>query len=188
MIICVESKPKVNRSFLVVADARTKAKPLPGFSVFDSTGKKLLYRLKTSSTDIDSMILIDYPAKNMVANAEGEWIDNIFNVSLSIYDYKLNKWTDASFRKIFDLFTGKYQILWNNESLIIKRGFFTKTIKMYNEKQNVLIAEFRYRSIWRSGFTYKYDLKIYSDKLSDAIYLFAVAIMHHTQKVSSENN
>ncbi len=179
---CIESK-KVHRSFLVIQDKPSKKKLLSDFTVFDLSGKNQLYRLKTSATDIDSVMLVDHPAKNMIANAEGEWIDNIFNVTMSIYDKKLSKWIDGTIKRLKQSFTKTYRIEWNQKSLIIKCKFYTKTIKIYNERPEDLVAEVRHRARWLNKFKYKYDLKIYSDKLPDAIYLLALTIMHHADPV-----
>jgi hypothetical protein len=168
---------------LVIQDKPSKKKLLSDFTVFDLSGKNQLYRLKTSATDIDSVMLVDHPAKNMIANAEGEWIDNIFNVTMSIYDKKLSKWIDGTIKRLKQSFTKTYRIEWNQKSLIIKCKFYTKTIKIYNERPEELVAEFRHRARWLNKFKYKYDLKIYSDKLPDAIYLLALTIMHHADPV-----
>ncbi len=187
LLQCIESK-KINRSFLVIQDESNKKKPVNDFTVFDSSGKTQLYRLKASVTDIDSVMLVDHPAKNMIANAEGEWIDNIFNVTISIYDKKLNKWIDGTMKAMNGTFTKTYRIVWNQKSLIIKRRFYTKTIKIYNERPEELVAEFRHRLRWSSKAQFKYDLKIYSDQLPDAVYLLALTIMHHADPAKISTN
>jgi len=48
---------------------------------------------------IDTIVVTDHSAKNMVANLEGERVHNIFNVSFSIYDKKLDKWIDTNIKK-----------------------------------------------------------------------------------------
>ncbi len=124
----------------------------------------------------------------MIANAEGEWIDNIFNVTMSIYDKKLNKWIDGTMKAMNATFTKTYRIVWNQKSLIIKRRFYTKTIKIYNERPEELVAEFRHRFRWSSKSQFKYNLKIYSDQLPDAVYLLALTIMHHADPAKISTN
>ena len=178
LIECIESK-KVIRWFVLIQDKPVKGKPITDFTVFDSSEKNHLYRLRSSATDIDTIMLVDHPGKNMIANAEGEWIDETFNVTISIYDKKLHKWIDGTIKRILQSSRDKYRIVWNNRSLIIKSQLFTRKIKIYNEFPEGLVAEFRLRARWLNKMKYKYDLKIYTDKFPDAIYLLALTIMHN---------
>ncbi|CAF0953698.1 unnamed protein product [Rotaria sordida] len=178
MIKCIESK-KANRTYVVVRNATKHRHELFGFRIFDSKEKTCLYRLRASSRDIDTVILVDNPTKNMVANLEGIWIDSTFNVTLSVYDYKLNKWIDGVIQRTSHFWANDYTVEYNNEQLIAKWKLFSTKIKVYHKKQNELLAQFRPRTrllLWRPV---KYDLKIYSNKVPDAIYFFLLLIFDH---------
>ncbi|CAF4923515.1 unnamed protein product, partial [Rotaria magnacalcarata] len=58
--------------------------------ILSSDEKQLLYRIQTSTSDIDAIILVDNPAYNIVANIEGMWADTTFNLTFPVYDYELN--------------------------------------------------------------------------------------------------
>ncbi|CAF4711552.1 unnamed protein product, partial [Rotaria sp. Silwood1] len=80
-----------NRTYVLVSNGRINQNGFYGFDIFDSKEKTSLYRLRVSSSDLDIAILVDYPAKNIVANLEGIWIEWKVNVTFSVYDCKLNK-------------------------------------------------------------------------------------------------
>ena len=184
---CIQSK-KLIRSFVVIQEKAIKGKPITNFTVFDSTGKVQLYRLRSSVTDMDEMMVVEYPAKNMIANAEGEWIDGKVNVTFSIYEKKLGKWIEGNIQRRVQQSPEDYRIEWNNQTCIIRVRWYTKTIKIYKERPEELIADFRHRARWLNKLKYNYDLKIYSDKLPDALYLLALNIMHHKDRSKTSKN
>ncbi|CAF1147973.1 unnamed protein product [Adineta steineri] len=181
-IKCIESKKSL-RTFVVSQDKPPKPKPLTDFTAYDSREKNRWYLIRTTSTDLDTIVIIDYRAKKIIANVEGEWVNNIFNVTFSIYDDTLDKWIDGVMLRKSKVFSTKYEIQWNNERLYIKPSAFRKTMKIYKETSNELYAQFRYRSIWRTWSKYKYDLQIYTTKLPDALYLMIMTVMHHTTQL-----
>ncbi|CAF1287288.1 unnamed protein product [Adineta ricciae] len=149
-IKCAKSETVV-RSYVVKEDKPPILKPLTDFTAYDSREKDRIYLLRTTSTDIDTITLFDYRARTMIGNAEGEWTNGIFNVSLSIYDPKSDKWVDGIMTLVRSFLSYTYKLNWNNQRLVMKSKSFTKTIKIYNESPDQLLAQFRYRSFWRSG-------------------------------------
>jgi hypothetical protein len=173
MIKCIQSKQPI-RKYVMRRDISLDGNPLPGYSIYDTYKKKLAYRLRTISTDIDTIMLVDYPKKNIMGNLEGEWADDTFNVTFSIYDYKLNQWIDGTIKKP-GATMNKLTIEWNKSRLVMKEKFFTGT-KIYNEWDDELLAQLQRRSGWSSTSSLKFDVKIFSDKVSDPIYFFVFAI------------
>lgn len=188
LIIAVEyiQSKNVQRTYIVVRDRKIRDNRLSNYTIYDSLGKKELYRIKTISTDIDTMMLVNYPAKNMIGNLEGEWADEIFNVSFSIYSLKSYKWIDGTMKKVKKTFINKYSIEWDSKIVIMKDTFISRTMKFYDEKQNELFAEFKATSKWFGNF--KYTLTIYSDYIPDAIYFFALAISDHRYQIQLLNS
>ncbi|CAF1287881.1 unnamed protein product [Adineta ricciae] len=181
-IKCAKSETAV-RSYVVKEDKPPTLKPLTDFTAYDSREKDRIYLLRTTSSDIDTITLFDYRARTMIGNVEGEWINGIFNVSLSIYDPKSDKWVDGIMTLVRGLLSYTYKLNWNNQRLVMKSKSFTKTIKIYDESTNQLMGQFRYRSFWRSGTKYKYDVKIFTNKLPDAIFLLSMTVVHHSEKL-----
>jgi hypothetical protein len=178
MIECMESK-KEKRSYVIIRDKLPDEHQLYGYSIFDSTEKKRLYRLKTIHSDIDIMVLVDYPAKNVVANMEGVLLEGKLNITFSVYDYQQNKWTDGAVAESYHFLFRKYAIEWNSKPYIMKNRFSSRNNRLYNKSQNQLLAKFVKRSLWFDSVTVKYDLKIYTDELPDAVCFFAIAIIDH---------
>ena len=113
-IQCIKSK-KVIRSFLVIEDTQELAKILFQFTVFNSSGKKKLHKLKATTNDIETVTLVDLSTKNIIANAQGEWMDNMVNMTISIYDTKYNRWIAGTIRDISESPTESYRIEWNQK-------------------------------------------------------------------------
>jgi hypothetical protein len=156
--------------------------PLPGYKVYDPKETRVLYQLKPMSSDIDTIILVDDQKKNIVGNLEGEWtsewpLEDTFNITFSIYDYNLNKWIDGTITRTAGIFSEKYSIRWNEFRLNAKIRSFSVNRKLYDERNNDLISQFRY-SLWSNSLTNpRYDMKIFSDKVPDAITFFLLAIV-----------
>ncbi|CAF3754724.1 unnamed protein product [Rotaria sp. Silwood1] len=169
---------KSHHTYVIVRNATASGKPMYGFSIFDSEEKRHLYRIRISSTEVDTAILIDNYRKNIVANLKGIWIEKLVNVSFSVYDSKLGKWTDGFIQRNTHTYED-YTIHFNNQRLSAKSSRFSKNIKVYTQQQNELLAQFRYRTRWLSWRPVKYDLNIYSTKVPDAVYFFLVLIIDH---------
>ncbi|CAF3386145.1 unnamed protein product [Rotaria sp. Silwood1] len=166
-----------NRTYVLVSNGRINQNGFYGFDIFDSKEKTSLYRLRVSSSDIDIAILVDYPAKNIMANLEGIWIEWKVNVTFSVYDCKLNKWTDGIITKYTCFLSYYYTVEYNNKQFIAKWKSLSSTARLYSKNQDELLAEWRPRTLPLLSNRVKYDLKIYSDKLPDAIYFFLLLVM-----------
>ncbi|CAF0991206.1 unnamed protein product [Rotaria sp. Silwood1] len=167
-----------NRTYVLVSNGRINQNGFYGFDIFDSKEKTSLYRLRVSSSDIDIAILVDYPAKNIMANLEGIWIEWKVNVTFSVYDCKLNKWTDGIITKYTCFLSYYYTVEYNNKQFIAKWKSLSSTVRLYSKNQDELLAEWRPRTLPLLSNRVKYDLKIYSDKLPDAIYFFLLLVMN----------
>ncbi|CAF3305431.1 unnamed protein product [Rotaria sp. Silwood2] len=178
LIKCTEAK-KAQRIYVVVRNATSPGKPMYGFRVFDSKEKTCLYRIRVSSSDVDSAILVDNFGKNIMANLEGIWIENLVNVTFSLYDSKLHKWTDGFIQRNAHMFSTDYTVQFNKQQLIAKLSNFSKNVKVYDKKSNELLAQFQSRARLLFWKPVKYDLKIYSNQVPNAIYFFLVLIMDH---------
>ncbi|CAF3209001.1 unnamed protein product [Rotaria sp. Silwood2] len=177
-IKCIEWK-KENHTYVVVPNKTIRPNQLYGFRIFDSKQKTLLYQLKVSSKDMDTAMLVDNPTKNMVGNLEGIWIDKAFNITFSVYDNKLIKWTDGIIQSKWHLLSPYYTMEYNNEQFIAKWKGVSRQANVYTKNQNELLAEWRPPTLsllWKYP---KYNLKIYSNKLPDAIYFFLLLVMDH---------
>lgn len=177
-IECIQSKKTIVRTYTIHRNNVVKENQLSAYTVYDLSGKNILYQLKPTSTDIDTIVVTDHPAKNMVANLEGEWIAKIFNVTFSIYDKKLNDWIDGTIKKDSKGFGEKYSVEWNSKHLNTKSKLFSSKVQVYNTHQKELVAEFGHRD-WFSSRSIVFALKTYTDQVPDIIYFFLLAIKDH---------
>ncbi|CAF1944675.1 unnamed protein product [Rotaria magnacalcarata] len=177
-IKCIDSKEPI-RSYVAIKNKTTTKGFIHEIAICDSQEKKVLYRLKTSTSDIDTIILVDQQTKNIVANLEGIWVDGTFNVTFSIYDTKLNKWTDGTIKRIARVADDDYAIKYNNHHLNTDRRWYSKKVKLYYTTNKEYLARFRIRYRWFNWSPIKYDIQIYSNKVPDAVYFFLLTIMEH---------
>jgi hypothetical protein len=180
---------KTLRTYIVERDNPIRERRLSAYTIYDSTGKNILYQLKSTSTDIDTLILRKYPAKNIVANLEGEWVVDVFNVTFSIYDKKSTKWIDGTIKQNKGLFKSSYlvtwdAVTWNSKYMETGNKFFSDTLQVFSTSPKVLLAEIRKRTPWFSR-SVKFYVKIYSDLVPDAIYFFLMAIKDHRKQLES---
>ncbi|CAF3268857.1 unnamed protein product [Rotaria sp. Silwood2] len=180
----IESK-RADRTYVLVENARSNRLELNGYTIFDSKEKRSLYRLTASISDIDSAILFDDSGNNIIANLEGVWIGGKVNATFSIYDSKLNKWTDGNIQRTAHWFSVDYTVEYNNEQVIANRKNKASKGKIYHKKKNELLAKFHVRSQWVSETPRKYNLEIYSNKVPDAIHFFLLLIMDHRLRGNS---
>ena len=166
------------RTFIVHRESAIRNNRLSNYTIYDSKEKTIVYRVKTIFTDIDTMMLIDYPAKNVIANVEGDWAVGLFNASLSIYSSKAQKWIDGIMRPTPTTLWDKYSIYWDAKQVILRYKFFSTKMGFYDRKEKEKFAWFFQYSKWYRT-AIKYKVEIYSNYMPDAIYFFALAIIDH---------
>jgi hypothetical protein len=192
LVKSIQSKKPI-RTYVVGRKAMISGNPLPGYKVYDPKETRVLYQLKPMSSDVDTIILVDDQKKNIVGNLEGEWtsqwpLEDKFNITFSIYDYNLNKWIDGTIKRDRGFFNQKLQIQWNEFRLVAKKSDFSYTTKLYDERGNDLLSQFRWQSVWSTSATKpKYNLKIFSDKVPDAISFFILAIVDQREVILGED-
>ena len=177
-----------SRVFVMKQDTPPKKKPLHDFTAYDAREKARLYLIRTTTTDVDAINIFDYRARSMVANVEGEWIGGVFNATLSIFDSKSEQWIEGTMSRTWGLFKNTYKLRWNNDKLLIKRNMLSKTVEITDELSKQLLATFRYRSIWRAGLKFKYDVKIYTTRLPDSLYILIVTIFNHAEHINIDED
>ena len=177
---------KVKNVFMVVRDRGIQDNRLSNYTIYDASEKNQLYRIKTVSTDIDTMIMVNYPAKNMVGNLEGEWAESIFNVTFSYYSTKSHKWVDGVMKKIHKTFHNRFSIEWDSKYVLMRDSFWSNMMKFYDKQEKTLLAKCQDYSEFFGKF--KYKITIYSDYLPNPIYFLALAIADHRYQIRLNSN
>ncbi|CAF1452758.1 unnamed protein product, partial [Didymodactylos carnosus] len=129
-----------------------------------------------------------YPLKEIIANLEGEWEIEIDKASFPILDNRSNQLIDGNITRSFYLLRAQYSISWNGTTIIMKDHSLSTHIELRDVKQNNLLAKIRHTSGWFQRATSKYQLDVFSNKVSDAVYFFALAIMDHAFMINLEDD
>jgi hypothetical protein len=185
-IILIGYIESIKVQYIVVRDRGIQDNRLSNYTIYDALEKNQLYRIRTISTDIDTMILVNFPAKNMIGNLEGEWTESVFNVSFSYYSTKSHKWVDGVMKKIPKVFYNKFSIEWDSKSIVMRDSFLSNMMKFYDKQEKVLLASCKDYSSFFGKF--KYKLTINSDYLPHPIYFFALAIADHRYQIRLINS
>lgn len=176
--LTIENIYSLHRTYTIVVEKILNENRLLNYTIYDSMGLKRLYRMRTLQNDIDTILLVDYPAKNLVGNCEGEWAWDKVDVSFSIYSYSLSKWIDGKISKRVHLLRQKYSIEWDSKEVIMKSDLFSHAMSFYTGPQEIFLGQFKdTSSLFRNNA--KYQLQIYSNYMPDQIYFFALAMISH---------
>lgn len=169
---------KVLRKYVLIRDEEFDEKGRSQYSILNANENEYLYRLKTSYTDEDQIILTNYPDENQIGYVQGQWTNEIVNVTFELFDFNENQWKNGTIIKMFHLFIEKYFIQWNNESFYLKKKLFSTDWKFSDGHGNEF-ARFRMRFRWFNWSLVKFNLKIFIDICPDWILFFAFIIQDH---------
>lgn len=174
----IESKTYLRKYFLIRNNDDYDKNGLNRFSILDSNEKQYLYRLKISSDNNDEIQIISYPSKHIQGYLKGKLTNETLNLYFEILNLTTNQWLNGTIQKNFNLFIEKYFIRWNYQNFIMKKNFFSRHHKIYDDNKN-LLAQFRMHFRWFNSSLIKYNLQIFSDNLPDMIYFFIIAIVDY---------
>jgi hypothetical protein len=144
------------------------------YSVYDKTEKHIYYRIESNYGLLPNMEIIAYPSKQVVGRLQAKLKLIVYNGEFSILDPKSNQWIKGSIQQNFQLFVSPFNIDWNGHHITMESEMasFTST---FNGANGQLLAQCRLRPtsiLW----THKYDMKIFSNKYPDLIYLLGLAV------------
>jgi hypothetical protein len=146
------------------------------FSVFDTSEKNIHYRLESNYGLTQKVKLIAYPSKQEVGRLRSK-ITLVYTAEISILDSQTNQWINGLIELDFQFFViNSFNINWNGHRITLKKdGDFSLTWKFYDKHQRVLGLIRR-----RPGppLKVRYDLKIFSNKYPEQIYLLGLAALH----------
>jgi hypothetical protein len=143
------------------------------FSVFDTSEKHVYYRIESSYGLMQNLKVISQPSKQEVGRLQAKIKLLLYKAEISILDSQTNQWTSGLIEQDFKLLGSSFDINWNGHRITMKSEVGSLTSKFYDESQQ-LLAEIRLRptSIF---ITNKYDMKVFSNKYPEQIYLLGLA-------------
>jgi uncharacterized protein YxjI len=168
----------VNRTYLIKKDFLSGAKG-GEFTVYDSTGKTLQYRMETKfgiTHDVQISIL---PSKKLVARLKAKVTAAMYKASISILNNDINKWVNGTIQQNFKIVGNKFTIQYEGNQIVMEGKAASLDTTFIEDPQGTILAKFRKRIssvFWRN----KYDLQVLSNTYPDALYLLGVAARDHS--------
>lgn len=147
----------------------------PEFSIFDKTGKILQYRVESRYNGLHSVELVAYPSKTVVARLKNKITWLLYEGTVEILDTQSQQWSTGKISQNLKLLSHKSTIEWNGRRLLMEHSIASLTTRFSDENQNgQSLAEYTVPllSVWAN----KYNLKVYSNDIPDAIYIFGLTV------------
>jgi hypothetical protein len=175
---------KAIRSYVVQKDLLNPIKA-GQFTILDSTEKETKYRVQSLYSFMQNVELVTYPSQQVIAKLNKNFKLFLYKATISILDPHSNKWINGTIREKFG---GSFIIEWNGHKVKILHYFASWTSEFRDENDGKVLARYDKKLIslvWAS----KYELKVYSDKLPDAIYILGLVARDHktTQEAKTKN-
>ncbi|CAF1076179.1 unnamed protein product [Rotaria sordida] len=149
------------------------------FSIYDQTGKNLKHRIESRYNALHSVELVAYPSKQIIARLKSQITFLLYKGTLEILDVKSNKWITGTINHKLKILNHKYIINWNGKQLLMTKNVPSFTTKFFDETQrNQVVAEYRIHVV-SSTVANKYTMKIFTDKIPDALFLLCLTVRDH---------
>ncbi len=146
------------------------------FTVYDTSEKNIQYRIESDYGITQNVRLIAHPSKQLVGRLQAKFTVFLYEGEISIIDSQTNQWINGVFKQNFKLLTSSFNIDWNGRSLTGESELGSVTVK-FRDTNGELLAQFRLRPV--VFLKRKYDMKIFSNKYPDQLYLLALAAYDH---------
>lgn len=145
------------------------------FTVSDAKEKHVYYRMESNFNILLDVKLIAYPSKKEVGRLKSQINFIARKGKFSVLDSKSNKWVDGSILQSFKLWSETFIIEWNGHRITMEKKTASFTYIFFDSDGKEILAQIRLRPasiLW----THKYDMKIFSNKYSEQIYLVALPL------------
>ncbi|CAM4852201.1 unnamed protein product, partial [Rotaria magnacalcarata] len=158
-----------------------------GYTVYDSQGKKSLYRMEPQFGMTHNIQLFQgLKNKDPIAFLKEKFFTLFYKATIAIRNATTDRWKNGTVEQSFHMLTMKFTINYNNLDIIMKDGIMSwNTVYVDSFNQQVL-AQFRRKMSWPFG-REKYQLQVFFDKFPDQLYFFGfVARDHINEKARTE--
>ena len=173
MLTACVNMEDINRNLFIKRDAFDGF--LSGkFSVYDQLGNELQYRIESRPFPKRNTHIITYPSKQTIAKLRAQWIWRGYFATLSILEPHSNHWVDGIITSRGDFSVGKYYIEWNGARILMSGQAKSETSNFIDLLEDIpLTTSKRDR---RFLTTSEYELKMFSDRYLEALYLISLAV------------
>jgi hypothetical protein len=173
------------RQYLIIKDFFSTFKA-GEFSIFDPNEKTMFYRIESDYSVTQDVKLVAYPSKQEVGRLKSKINFIFYKADISILDSQTNQWSNGNMEQNFKILHKSYDINWNGHQIKMD-GEFTSNKLKFKDTNGELLAQFEirlYTNLWKT----KYDMKIFSNKYPEQIYLLALAGHDYVVSKNSKNN
>ena len=169
-----------NRTYLIKKDLVSGLKG-GEFTIYDSTGKKLQYRMESKVGVTHDVHVYAMPEKKLVARLKAKVTAVLYKAALTIFDEGSNRWNNGTIEQNFKIVGNKFTIVWKGETILMEGTAASLDTAFVAQSLGEVLGKFRKRVsslFWKN----KYDLQVLSNKYPDALYFLGVASRDHSNK------
>jgi hypothetical protein len=146
------------------------------FSIYDKSEAHVYYRIESDYGLTQNVKVIAYPSKQEVGRLEAKIKAFLYKAEISILNPRTNQWNTGLIEQNFKFLGSSFNINWNGHRITMETEAVALTSKFYDEDRQ-LLAQIRTRPF---GFLkVKYDMKVFSNKYPEQIYLLGLAARVH---------
>ena len=169
-----------NRTYLIKKDLVSGLKG-GEFTIYDSTGKNLQYRMESKFGVTHDVHVYAMPAKQLVARLKAKVTAVLYKATVTIFDEDTNRWSNGTIEQNFKIVGNKFTLLWKGEKISMEGTAASLDTAFIGQTLGEVLGKFHKRVsslFWRN----KYDLQVLSNKCPDALYFLGVAARDHANK------
>jgi hypothetical protein len=142
------------------------------FSVYDTSEKHVQYRIESSYGLMQNLKVIAQSSKQEIGRLQAKLNLLLYKAEISILDSQTNQWISGLIEQNFQILGSSFGITWNGHRISMENEVVSLTSRFYDEDRT-LLAQIRVRPA--SIFVRKYDMKVFSNKYPEQIYLLTMA-------------
>ena len=148
----------------------------PEFSIYDKSGKSILYRIESRYNALHSVELVDQASKQVVAKLKNQVTLFLYEGTIEILDSQSQQWTTGTISQNLKFLNHRSTIEWNGRKISMEHSIASLTTRFFDENQNgQLVAEYVV-SLSSLVWANKYTMKIYSNNIPDAIFMLGLSV------------
>lgn len=148
----------------------------PEFSIYDKSGKTMLYRIESRYNAIHSVELIDQSSKQVVAKLKNKITFFLYEGTLEILDPQSQQWVTGKISQNLKLLNHKSIIEWNGKKMSMEHSVASLTTRFLDENRNGQLAAEYIVSLSSVVWATKYTMKIYSNDIPDVVYMLGLSV------------
>ena len=174
----VVSSDVAQRQYLVKADLFRGFKGSQ-YSIYDKSGKNLLYRMESGFKILQNVQLVTHPDKVVIGKLQARVKFFVYDGTFELWDRDTDERTTGTIKQSFKLLKDHWIIQWNGRRISMGAEGVSLTTSFFDEDNgHTLLAQFRRRlsSIFLDG---TFDMDFFQEEIPDGVFLLSLAARNH---------